>query len=647
MILSLQIRNYKKYNKNTFVRFGGDETAFSAIIGKNGVGKSTLLEALDTLLNNKEWVLNSSSRSKKEGSYIAIIFRMSHHILSKVDSSTAIAVSNVLKKIPSEFSAQKTATNEAVVKLKSFLEVNEVPETIGIIGKAYEAKSGKKFYAGDTVHDFLIDGLKKELSIEKQEAEERFSSYCKSCLEGFSYTYISVEEGIPELLKVEAQLMEKILPQDVLSGITSILDSKRITIRNNNRGKNPKKSPVGLINDDLNEIAKKISTTVKEVDDSYSYKSISSNKNLTSKDLADAIVKSFFSSKSFVKNGLPVERLSSGEKRMALLDIVFSFLRELEKDKFNILAVDEPEASLHISSSFDQFRKLIRIAEDTNCQVFCTSHWYGFIPIVKNGGVLYLDGNSGSYFVTEDFVPGNHKIPTDVLLKSGFELAGSIINSIRDEPITWVICEGGTDKKYLESFLEKKEDVRVVAASNDITVINLFKQLSMSLKGVNKRLFPGKVICLIDTDPDTADKIKSLEGFSNIDDVLDFRRLNMINNVIRFSPLSEKKIGTCRIEDLLCASTVARLASRDCGVEFNSGDTQLLQINSDYPGVTVAGNTIGELEGVRLLKRYIFSASSDNREISNAKNHFCMLYIKEISDEEKRCMLDYWESQFD
>lgn len=115
MILSLQVKNYKIYNKNTFVRFGSDGTTFSAIIGKNGVGKSTLLEALDTLFNNKEWVLNSSSRSNKEKSYIVVIFKMSDQVLRKINYETAKAVSDVLKRIPTEFSVQKTATNEAVV----------------------------------------------------------------------------------------------------------------------------------------------------------------------------------------------------------------------------------------------------------------------------------------------------------------------------------------------------------------------------------------------------------------------------------------------------------------------------------------------------------------------------------------------------
>lgn len=645
MILSVQIRNYKIYNKNTFIRLSADGSAFSAIIGKNGVGKSTILEALDTVFNNKQWKLSSSSsKSRNESSYVSILYEMTDEILSVVDREVAGAVSNVLKRMPRNFSAQKSTTNEAAVKLRSFLENSDLPEFIGIIGKSYEAKVGRKFYAGDLVHDFLIGGLELELGVSRDEAENLFGSYCRSCLDACSYTYISVEDGVPELLKVEKQLMERILPQDIMSGIIDILDEKRITVHNNRRGKNPRKSTVGLINDGLNDISKRMSQTVKRVDDSYSYKHISSSRNLTSRDLADAIINSFFSSRSFVKDGIPVENLSSGEKRMALLDIVFSFLRELEIDKFTILAIDEPESSLHVSSSFDQFRKLIRIAEDANCQVFCTSHWYGFIPIIRNGSIVHIDAGLISFFKNEDFIPGNSKVPTDVLLKSGFELAGSIINSIKSEPVTWIVCEGGTDKKYLEAFLGSVKTYRVVAASNDITVMNLYKQLSMSLKGVNRHQFSGEVICLIDTDSDTAGKIQDLTGFSDIEGVLKFRRLNLINGEMRLSDLGERRFNNCSIEDFLHSETVARIASRRLEISFERSGGKALKINCHTPSVKVEGGEMGDFEAIRFLRNFIFSESADKREIAKAKGGFCDEYIAEVSEEECQDTLELWQS---
>lgn len=643
MILSLQIRNYKVYGKNSFIRLGDEDTAFTAVIGKNGVGKSTLLEALDTVFNNKEWKLNSSSKSKKEDSYIAVVFAMNENILSHVNGDTAFSINRVLKRMPEEFLAQKSTNNEAALKLRAFLDSEDVPEYIGIVGKAYDVKSGKRFYAGDLVHEFVIEGLQKEMGLDRSNAEEHFVAYCKGCLEGVSYTYISVEDGIPELLKIEAQLMEKILPQDIVSGITEILDERRITVHTQRRGRNPRKSTVGLINEGLNELSKDISATVKSVDDSYSYKHISSSRNLTSKDLADAILRSFFASRSFVKDGLPVERLSSGEKRMALLDIVFSFLRKLERSKLTVLAVDEPETSLHVSSSFDQFRKLIRIAEDANCQVLCTSHWYGFIPVVKSGAIVYLDSNSASYFLTEDFVPGNNKIPTDVLLKSGFELAGSIINSIKGEEVKWVICEGVTDKKYLETIFENDQAVRVVTASNDITVINLFKQLSMSLKGVNRHLFSGSVMCLIDTDSDTPSKMNGMESFSDVEGVLQFRRLNILNNEIRLSPLGEKRFQNCCIEDILCAKTVARVISSEIGKKFEGDCSAPLVFNSHYPAVRVHDEGVDLYDGMRMLRKFIFSDSLDSRIVGKAKKVFCDLFVSGVNADEKQWMRMFWK----
>lgn len=642
MIYSVQIKNYKIYHKNTFVQLGTFGNPFSAVIGKNGVGKSTVLESLDTMFNSRGWNLNS--KNKKSSAYVSIVFEVNLEFVSQVDRETALVVDRVLKKMPDSFTAQKSTTNEAALKLRSYISEEVGLPTIGILGKQYDPKTGKKiFYAGDLIHDFVISGIMDELHETKEGAEKLYSSYCKSFLDSYSYTYIPVEDGIPELLRVEKDLMKKVLPQDIVSGIIDILDEKRITIHTNKRGKNPKKSTVGLINDDLNVFSKKISQTVKKIDDSYSFKHISSSRNLTARDLADAIIDSFFTSRSFVKDGLPVEKLSSGEKRMALVDIVFSFVREVKKDKFTIMAIDEPENSLHISSGFEQFRKLIRITEDAACQIICTSHWHGFIPIIGNGNIAHIENGSSSFFKTKDFVPGNNKIPTDILLKSGFELASSIIHSIRSERVVWFVCEGGTDKDYLESFLKNSGDYRVVAASNDIAVISLYKQLSMSLKGVNRYLFPGEVICLIDTDADTANKISDLHGFNEIQGVLRFRRLNMINGTLRLSGPGEKKFGVCTIEDSLDPAVVSRVASNLTDIKFSSTDQSFLHINSQVPQVRVDEEGVSDFEGIAVLRKVMFGESLNSIVIGRFKAGFCRKYLAEITSDEESKMLESWE----
>lgn len=48
-LISMSIDNFRSYNERTVVRIGD----FTAIMGRNDVGKSTLLEALEIFFNNQ------------------------------------------------------------------------------------------------------------------------------------------------------------------------------------------------------------------------------------------------------------------------------------------------------------------------------------------------------------------------------------------------------------------------------------------------------------------------------------------------------------------------------------------------------------------------------------------------------------------
>ena len=54
MVIGLFLKNYKVYNGLKFIPLSNG-TYFSALFGPNGVGKSSVLEALDTFFNDREW----------------------------------------------------------------------------------------------------------------------------------------------------------------------------------------------------------------------------------------------------------------------------------------------------------------------------------------------------------------------------------------------------------------------------------------------------------------------------------------------------------------------------------------------------------------------------------------------------------------
>ncbi len=81
MIVSAFIQNYKIYKKSTYIPVSFGEN-FAGFIGENGVGKSTIIEALDRFFNEKdakEWNINRQARiegklSGHDAPFIAPVF---------------------------------------------------------------------------------------------------------------------------------------------------------------------------------------------------------------------------------------------------------------------------------------------------------------------------------------------------------------------------------------------------------------------------------------------------------------------------------------------------------------------------------------------------------------------------------------------
>jgi len=74
MIVGLLFRHYKNYGNIRFIPIIDDTNhKFSIFIGNNGVGKSAILEALDSALNNhRTW--NTTQGEKKSESFICPLF---------------------------------------------------------------------------------------------------------------------------------------------------------------------------------------------------------------------------------------------------------------------------------------------------------------------------------------------------------------------------------------------------------------------------------------------------------------------------------------------------------------------------------------------------------------------------------------------
>ncbi len=238
-------------------------------------------------------------------------------------------------------------------------------------------------------------------------------------------------------------------------------------------------------------------------------------------DLYNLIIRSFFGARKLHKkqgnNWLEINSLSSGEKQKAIIDVAHSLLSKHRDSGFNlIIGVDEPESSLHMSACFDQFDSLYDISRDC-MQVMFSTHWYGFLPTIESGSATIISKNDNAHVfdqinlasyreqVKQLTNSSKGRLPYDIRLKSVNDFVQSVITSaIGDDPFSWLICEGSSEKIYLSAYLKdliESKRLRIVPVGGAKEIKRLYNHLSTSYEDFKDEI-SGKIILVSDTDPE-------------------------------------------------------------------------------------------------------------------------------------------------
>lgn len=560
MILGILIRDYKCYNNLQFIPIASDDkNKYTVFIGNNGVGKSTVLESLDTFFNNREWNINKNGR--KDEAFVAPIFLIKKDELIDSNDDNVIILLDAI----SEYYWKVTEAVNPIIKttpgILKFLSLRDE-----LIAKGYTQEDYYFLILGidyndrvyfSTFNKNIIEEIKKVLNLAEEEVINQFNLLRKFILERYSYIYIPVEMPISQVLKMQTQQMQTLMNKDILEEIDAVLREK-VEIKGNSK----KLSFIDFINDHLNNFMKDINTTVRLIDESYTYDvGANKRKNLTPTHIREKILEAYFPIRTLKRNKREISELSSGEQRKALIDIIYAFLTlKGERDKKIIIAIDEPESSMHVSNCFRQFQRLEELAGEYNNQILITTHWYGFMPITDKGTLVFIDTNTVEEkvrsFDFNNYLEEKRRYPESIELKSMFDLVTSILSYMKSgSSENWIICEGSKDKLYLQTILAgKNESFIILPVGGCGNVIKLFQLLygPVSEKTEAKSI-GGKVLCLIDTD-EVLTNIDIPFSFSgNARDKVFLRRLQVVPEGIRlFDPFkSGQRYERTEIEDCL------------------------------------------------------------------------------------------------
>ncbi len=550
MIAGLLLRNFKSYKGVNFIPFLKDDFEYLNIfIGNNGAGKSSILEALNSCFNDGKWIPTTSQTDV----YVAPIFLLAKDKYSNLLTSETKETIEKLSSFYWGFVNNGSAIYDTV---KDFIEFKdsikskyEQTHYFLLLGKHYTDKKNIYFATFQPeIINMLGYSLNKDNELNKAN-QKTVNKVFQELNELMTFIYVPAETNISQFLKLDSEEMQDLVNKNIKDVIDGILNKNYIL-----EGTATSKKIVDLINEQLSEHIDKIQATIGSISD-YKFNTGRTTK-LNSRDLIAPIIRAFYSKRSLEKNSKPIDDWSTGERKKALIAIVYSFLSQegIEMEKEIIFAIDEPESSLDTANKYDSFNLIEKISNNYDHQTFITTHWYGFLPIIQKGLIHCLEAPSTDEkksveikkYDAKTFIADRRKETDDNYFKSFSDLASSIVSSIRTKNLNWIIVEGADDRNYVDYYLRNliegyKDKFRVLSIGGKGEVKLLYEHLFIPIKNIentNPERILGKVLCLVDTDEQVL-KLKTEFQPKNLKNLF-FKRLQNIDGVIKLLHISEE-----------------------------------------------------------------------------------------------------------
>lgn len=496
MVIGIIIRNFKVYKNINYIPLSNGDN-FNGFIGVNGIGKSSILEALDCFFNQKAWVQNIDSKQLSESWVMPIIaIKRNDFDMGDLQELANKITSYVLNYDEIKNAVEKQNYQEHIEKLRE-----SIPEFMKHDYYILPICLDGSYNVGLGV--FNISEFKNTVFDEGSTEEQQLITYSllyeKVC-SLFTYVYVPKDIETDRFVSFENKDLQHLIGKELTDIVSKSL----------------KRDAISRISTELKGFVDSLSSTL----DGYKYKVRSSYQpNLKPNKIYDLIIEEFFSLRELFKvsnnKDIPLQQLSSGEKQQAIIKLITRLVTSYrDSNKGLIVAVDEPESSLHVSLCYEQFEKLFEVAQFCS-QVLYTSHWYGFIPTLTCGSVLNISCLNGKYdfniFNADNYreeikladreQKGN--LPVDVMIKSSNDLVQSILSSIiRDECYNWLLCEGSSDKIYLNAYFKDEIEhkrLRVIPVCKASEIKKMYDHLSIAVEELKQNV-KGKVFMLTDTD---------------------------------------------------------------------------------------------------------------------------------------------------
>ena len=478
-LVSITLKNFRCYKDEKRIEFGD----FTSIIGRNDIGKSTILEALEIFFNNESVKIDNNDCS-----------------ISAADKTIEITCefSELPERLVLDTQADTSFADEFLLAGKDNLKIRKTYTCTGAKPKE-EVFICSNHPTADQYHDLLeltntaLKKRLKDLNIDKTNVLLNSNPSIRKAIWG-SCPDLQFSEVIIPLSKEDGKRVwdniSKYLP------IFALFQSDRSSRDSDSEVQDPMKLAISTalaepeIQQKLTDVITAVRAKACELAD-RTHKALSKidpglAAQLTPEFKSDPKWAGVFSLELTSDEGIPVNKRGSGVRRLILVSF---FRAEAERraeesgSKNIIYAVEEPETSQHPHNQKILLESLQDLSLSSNCQVIITTHSPGFasfLPIdsfrfVRKGADNQPLINTATNETWEEIsktlgvVPDNRVCvllcvegPTDVdalkCLSRALSLADPTIPDLSCDPrVAFVVLGGGTlshwvNNHYLKGF---------------------------------------------------------------------------------------------------------------------------------------------------------------------------------------------------
>lgn len=457
----LILHNYRCYSGTVIVDFDD----LTCIIGRNDVGKSSIMEALDAFFND-----NNISKSDLTAT-------------APVDDQK-IELTCIFSELPSELvldtSAPCNLDEEGLLNVNKELEVKRIwdcsgktavksiflhcnyydaPEADGLLSKK---KDSLKTYI-DNNHISMLAGGRTTINRDMRRA---IRAHYNMTARSEKYIKVDGAIGTEDNIKSIWKVISEQLPVYALFKMDRLLNDKDGNVQD------PMKLAIeeALRVDEIQQKLREVENYVKEHTSQIADATIKKLSNFDTK-LAERLQASFskeckwssvFDIALLNENNIPLNKRGSGIRRLVLLSFfqAQAEAKKQEKDAPSIIyAIEEPETSQHPEHQLEIIHSLINLSEQPSTQVIFTTHSANLVGEMPLASIRYVTTCPDLVIKTPVLVDGK---PDELILAEIIDGLG-ILPSPTDKVKVLLYVEGNNDITALKGYSKLLFDSNVIA----------------------------------------------------------------------------------------------------------------------------------------------------------------------------------------